>query len=337
MNLPVIFSNLARSARKVGGVGLLMAKKHGDKICLGGGAISFFVTIFETVKATNESHEILEAKDHRMDLIENEVKENPSYTTDIFLADKRNINRDTKISLVRVWIKPGVSAIFTLLLFGSAYRIVNGKLAGMTMAYETLDQFTKRYRKNVVDEYGADVDWRLAHNLKAEEVAELRKNQAKAAEQQKKNRLLPPRTQYEDGNNNQIFDKSSSKWQSYWLPQQAIDFVTNVESRLQDLVEMQGFALLNDAYKMLGEPPTSQGCIVGWIKTPSNKHVDRGTKVSLGFANGETPREEIERICASPSNEDIYIWLAPNCDGRVDRLIDVPFHRRDEAIKVMGI
>lgn len=329
MNLPVIFTKALAGVKQAAGTGSLIVRKNADKLMLGGGVVSFVITIVETVKATNKTNEVLEYKEQKEALIEQESAANETYTPAIRLMDEKNLKRTTRIELVKIWSRPAVSAFATVIFFGGAWKIVNGRYVLVSAAYDRLDDFTRRYRRNVVDRFGKDVDWEMAHGLKAEEMEAERKAAEEYQEERKKKGKLVPRTQYSKNINNQIFDIHTSElWKRWWLPDQAIHFVNQIEREIQSMVETRGYAFLNEAYTKLGMPMTAQGQLVGWIKTPKNLHDQRGQYASLGFANDECPEDERRRILSSPSNEEMYIWITPNCDGVIYNLIDVPFHQR---------
>lgn len=330
MNLPAIFNRIGGIVKNTAGTTGLLAKKHAPELMMASGFVGFIVTIIETVRATNETNEILEYKETKMALIERESAENPSYTNDIRVMDEKNVARNTRIALVKAWWKVGAGVIFTGVSFGGAYKIINGRYVAATLAYEGAEKFIARYRQNVVDEFGKEVDWRMAHSVKAEEFEAARKEREENRQllDDGKKRTKKPRTAYQDINN-QIFDaRSSTRWKPYWLPQQMIDFIMMAESKLQDKVDSEGSAVLNDGFDILGMPRTSQGALIGWINRPGNNHNREGCKVSLGFANNETPIEEIRRILGTASNEELYCWITPNCDGVIYNLIDVPYDKR---------
>lgn len=330
MNVGLIFSKAGNVLKRTAGTSILFAKKHVPEIMIGSGIAGFIVTVVQTVNATNKTNEVLERKEYRMERIEDSMKNDaPEYTEADYNADIAAVNRQTKWELFKTWVPVGTTGIASVVLVLGGYRILNGRYVATAAAYKMLEASTERYRNNVIEEFGKDVDWRMAHSIKAEELEEERKKQEEQREKQKKKSKIIPKTQYSKGINNQIFDcNSSDKWKRFWLPTQAIDFVRQVENQLQDKVDLEGCAMLNDGYDMLGMPRTTQGAVVGWVKTPRNKHNEKGTRVSLGFANDETPEEEIRRILSSPSNPETYIWITPNCDGVVYQLIDKPFSER---------
>lgn len=329
MNVGLIFSNLGKAARSAAGTGVLVAKKHAPEMMVAGGLIGFIATIIETVHATNNTNDILERKETRIERVEEHRQDIDRYSEADYQADLKAIRNQTRWALFKTWAPVGTTAVASAALILGGYSVINGRYVATAAAYKTLEAGYERYRQNVVDKFGKDVDWQMAHTLKAEELDEERRKQREIRENEKRNKKRIPKTQYAKGINNQIFDiNSSDNWKRFWIPSQVIDHIRSVESKLQDKVNIDGFALLNDAYEMLGMKKTSQGALVGWINTPRNKHNEKGRWVSLGFANDETPEDEIRRILSTQQNEDIFVWITPNCDGVIYQLIDKPFSER---------
>lgn len=329
MNPAMIFSNIGKAVKGLAGTTVVAAKKYAPEMLVATGIGGFILTIVETVKATNSTNEILECRDSRVEAIDKTYQKEEEYSENDREFDLKAVKKQTRTELIKVWAPVATTTVVSTVCVLSGFNILNGRYVATAAAYKTLEAGYQRYRENVVSEFGKDTDWRMAHSIKAEELEEERRKQEEIRENERRNKKRIPRTQYSKGINNQIFDcKSSNYWKKFWIPSQAIDFVRTVESKLQDKVNIEGFAFLNDAYEMLGMPKTSQGAIIGWINTPRNKHNENGRWVSLGFANDETPEDEIRRIHASPSNEEMYLWITPNCDGVIYQLIDKPFSER---------
>lgn len=330
MNVGLIFTKVIDGAKTIAGSGMLLAKKKAPELLITTGLVGWVVAVVETVGATNKTNEILEHKDARIDRIEEERQHNPeNYTENDYCTDLSAVNKQTRKDIVKTWVPVATTALASTVLILHGYRVLNGRYVATAAAYKTLEAGFEHYRRNVTEEFGKDVDWRMAHSLKAEELEEERRKQEEIREKKARQGKKVPRTQYAKDINNQIFDiHSSDYWKKFWIPSQVIDFIRMVESRLQDKVNIDGFAFLNDAYDMLGMPKTSQGAVVGWINTPRNKHNEKGTFVSLGFANDETPESEVRRILGSGRNEDTYVWITPNCDGVIYQMIDKPFSER---------
>lgn len=331
MNLSLMLSNVGRAIKGVTGGGLLFVKKHAPEFMIGTGIAGFGLTIVETVKATNKSNVLLNEKEERSVQYQQMADEGDErYTQKDCDNDIISLKRMTRWALFKTWAPVATTAIGSTALILGGYRVINGRYVATAAAYKAIEESFNRYRGNVVNEFGEDVDWRMRHSIKQEELDQMRreKEDAKVEELKRRNDGKKPKTAFTKDINNQIFDAHSDYWKRYWTPYQVIDHVKQIECELQSKLESDGYVFLNDAYKRLGMPPTSQGQIVGWIKTPRNLHREPGLRLSLGFANDETPPEEIDRILASKSNEDIWVWITPNIDGVVYQKIDKPFSER---------
>lgn len=331
MNLPMILSNVGRAIKGAAGGGFLFAKKHAPEIMIGTGLAGFGLTIVETVTATNKTNDILHRRD--VELNERGAVEDMNgaeYTEADMDRDGKIIKRKARRQLIRTWLPVATTAVGSTALILGGYKVINGRYVATAAAYKAIEEGFNRYRGNVIEEFGEDVDWRMAHSIREDELDEVRKQKEdeKVEALKKKRAKKLERTAYTKGINNAIFDSHSDYWKRYWTPYQVIEHVQQIERELQDELDSNGFVFLNKAYERLGMPPTSAGQIVGWIKTPRNLHRDKPFRLSLGYANDETPVEEIDRILASKSNEDIWMWITPNCDGVIYQMIDTPFSQR---------
>lgn len=328
MNVGMIFTKVANGVKSLGGNTLLMCRKHAPEIMIGSGIVGFVATVVETIHATNETNDILDHKDERMAKIE-DARETDGYSPSDYAADVAAVKHQTRWALIKTWAPVGTTGVASILLIFGGYRVINGRYVATAAAYKTLEAGFNRYRSNVIDEFGKDVDWRMQHSIKAEELEEARKEREQLANQEERQKKKGYKTAYSKNINNQIFDCNTSEyWKRYWIPHQVIEYIQTVESKLQDKLNSKGHVFLNEAYDMLGMERTTQGSIIGWINTPRNSHLEKGRFLSLGYANDECPEEEIRRILASPSNEETWAWITPNCDGVIYQLIDKPFSER---------
>lgn len=334
MNVGLIFTNIGNAVKSAAGTSMLFAKKHAPEILISSGITGFVITVIETVKATNKTNDILETREVKLDsctkALSYAVENDGTYTSEDYQKDVKVIKKGAKWELIKTWAPVATTGVASVILVLGGYKVLNGRYVATAAAYKTLEAGFDRYRQNVIDEFGKDTDWRMAHNIKAEEYEELKKKQDELKrEAAEKNKNKKPRTQYSKDINNQIFDShSSDRWQRYWIPQQVIQWVQQKESELQDMLNSRGHVFLNEAYDKLGMPRTAQGSVVGWINTPKNNHLDKPFRLSLGYANDECPEEELRRILGSNSNEETWLWITPNCDGVIYQMIDKPWSER---------
>lgn len=334
MSVGLIFTKALTAVKTVAGGGLTLAKKHAPELLIAGGITGFVVTVIETVNATNKTNDICDAREASLEKIETErTLSAEEYSDADYRKDIATVKREARKGLIKAWAPVATTGITSVILVLGGYRVLNGRYIATAAAYKTLEAGFERYRSNVIEEFGKDVDWRMENSIKADELEAARKEREenakiRAENKTKKKGKIPPRTQYQEINRN-IFDcNTSERWQRYWLPDQVIEFIRYVEKQLQDMVNMRGIAVMNDAYDMLGMPRTKEGAVTGWVKKPLSRHNRKGEYVSLGFANDEMPESEIRRILGTMKNEDIWIRLYPNVDGVVYQEYDTKYSDR---------
>lgn len=322
MNLPVIFTKVANTARNLAGNGLLIARKHAPEIMIGGGLAGFGLTIYETIKATNKTNDILEEK-HRKSSVYAEALDYPiGYGPGEYENDISDLNRRTKIAIIKAWLPVGTLAVASGASILGGYRIINGRYVATAAAYKGLENFIGRYRGNVVDRFGKDVDWELANDIKAETLekamAEREENRKIEEENKgKKIRKKAPKTAYQDiycG----IFDNYSDRWQRYWTAEQVLEYLKFKQNQLNDMLRIRKHVFVNEVYDMLGLERTSAGSVNGWILTRTNPE----SHISLGI--DEMPADELRSILSTHRNEDIRVKIRLNPDGLIYNLIEDP-------------
>ena len=322
MNLPVIFTKIWGACKGFGGNSLLLAKKHAPELMIGAGIGGFGLTIFETVKATNNTNELIEQRDQHLGMIEStrSAFTEAEYSTKDYQHDLAIVNRQTKWAIVKTWAPVATRGLASTASILGGFKIVNGRLVATTAAYKVLENRIDHYRSNVIERFGKDVDWELEHSIKAEtlEAAEREREENRRIDAENKGRKIirkRKKTEYShvyDG----IFDQYSDKWQRYWTPEMALEFVKQKQRELNDMLKINKHVFLNEAYDKLGLPRTSEGAVVGWILT----HGNPDSFVSLGI--DEMPEEEIRQILCTHRNDDIRIKIRTNPDGLIYDLID---------------
>lgn len=326
MNLPVILTKALAGARTLGGNGLLLAKKHAPEIMIGSGLIGFVVTVIETVHATNATNEILEERDENLAKCERAL-EAPTevYSQEDYNKDVHMIKRQAQIDLIKTWIPVGTSGIASVIFVLKGYRIINGRYVATAAAYKGLEAGFERYRGNVVERFGEEVDKELLYTTKKEDIEKARKEAEERRIQSYD--IKRPKTSFEKGYLDQIFDQESLYWRRNWTPDQVMDFLRQVEREMQDKLILNGHVFWNEVLDRCGMRRTSEGSVVGWIMTTHNKHDRPGERLSLGLDT--MPESEMRRILSARCNSDIWVRLQPNCDGLIYQLIDLPIGMRE--------
>ena len=129
MNLPVIFSKAFQVTKGFAGNGMLLAKKHAPELMIGAGILGFGATIYETVKATNKTNDILDEKEATVATIESMRGEcgEDEYPEHYYERDMKEANRRAKWGLVRAWAPVGTLGAASVISILGGYRVLAGE------------------------------------------------------------------------------------------------------------------------------------------------------------------------------------------------------------------
>ena len=312
MNLNWI-KGLANTAKGCVKTGAVIVKAHAPEILIVGGIVGFGGTIYSAVKATNKAHDILDEKDEAMAVLD-DAEANHIYVEP---SARERINRSARWKLIKAYMPVGTMAACSVIMILGGYKVINGRYVGMVSAYKVLEGQFGRYRGNVIDEYGEEVDWRMLNNLKQETLEAARKEREdnKEIEADNKHKIIKkrPKTQYQDINS-QIFDPHSERWKSYWNAEMMLDYLETKENQLTDRLRLEKVIFDNDKADALGLPRTAEGQLLGNVWKP-------GARVCFG-AGGKPikdslPPDEMRRLLGTARNSDLWVRIHMNSDGVV--------------------
>ncbi len=282
--------------RTMGRTGLVV-KKHSPEIMIVAGTVGTITAAIMACKATLKSTEVLAKTKEDIDSIHLAKEEGGAdYTESMFKKDLADTYIRTGVEFVKLY---GPSVALGALSLGTVFasnNMLRKRNASLTAAYATVDGAFKRYRKNVVEQYGEEVDKNLRHSIKKQEV-EFTETDSKGKEKKVKKTV-----DVIDGNPttfsdySRFFDSSCIEWEKN--PEYNMTFLKAQQNYANDKLRADGFLFLNDVYKMLGFQPTKAGQIVGWIFDKDNpvgdNYVDFGIydgyhEANRDFVNGYEP------------------------------------------------
>lgn len=294
-------NNLMTSIRRKCSVLCLWTKKHAPEILTGIGAAGSVVSCVMACKATLELDDTLDECHERIDNYDAEwndedINNNPS-------EYKKGI---TKITFKNAWEvgklylpAAGIEAASLGMIFAS-----NGihlkRNASLSAAYGTLNAMYNRYRQNVKDTFGEEVDHDMRFGIKHETTEEEviddkgKKHKVKTTtdiievDPNDPNYISDYAKFYQDGVGD--FDK--------YNPEYNLMRLKAIQSYCNQKLIAQGYLFLNDVYKEIGIDETKAGRTVGWIYDP-DKNVDNDNYIDFGlyknrtatmrFINGQEP------------------------------------------------
>ena len=319
MNLPVILSKALGFAKKAMNGSSLFFKAHAPEIMVTSGVVGFGLTVVGACKATSKARDILEDKEVAINANDDALQDS-IISQEQYDANIARINRQTRWLLVKAYTPTATGLIVSVILVLGGYKMINGRLVKTAAAYKILEDGFGRYRENVRDEFGEEVDWRMLNGIRPErlEAAEKEReaNRDIAADKKRKKRNFEKRRTAHEEVYSKFFDQYSDRWRRSWTPDQVWEYLRRKQREANDMLRCRKHIFLNEVYDLLGLDRTEEGAVVGWIltKTNQNSFVD--------FGLDSMPEEERRRFLTAERNEDIKVWLHFNPDGLIYNMID---------------
>lgn len=250
-------------------------KKHSPEILIGTGIVSGVATIITACIATTKINNILE--EHKEIITElhnfhdgqtikiNEDDTTLDYPDKEFTKDLITTYAKTGARLAKLYAVPIIFGTVSITSILAGTKIIKGRNAALTAAYGILDSAFKRYRKNVTEEFGDEVDKRMRFSIKKIEAED--KNGEKKKKKVEKYEINPKTvTDYSDYA--RFFDASCAEWTKN--PEYNLMFLKAQQAYLNDRLKARKHVFLNEVYDALGLERTSVGQIVGWIYDPDH-------------------------------------------------------------------
>ena len=297
-----ILNTLNNFGRKL----IFKGKKFSPEILAGLGTVGVIAGTVLACKSTTKASTIIEeakeeiAKIH--EVIENPDKYDVEYTEEDSKKDLTKVYGISAIKLVKAYLP---SAIVTGLSIGAllgSNHILKKRNIALSAAYSTVSATFKKYRKNVVDRFGTEIDKELRYNIKEAEVKSTDEN-GKEVTKTTKVGNIDCNVDY-----SRFFDAASPYWET--VPEYNLMFLNHVQSQMNDKLRAQKYLFLNDVYIALGIEPTKAGQVVGWVYDEENPIGDNCVDFGIYDVHDERKR-------AFVNGWEENILLDFNVDGNI--------------------
>jgi hypothetical protein len=278
--------------KTINDIGLKLKKASPDILLVAGIAGTITATVL-ACKQSRKVDKIIQEKEDTMKTIE-EVKNsgNPEYSEQDYKKDVAITYGKMIGDFIRLYGPAVILGTVSITAIISSHHILKKRNIALGAAYVALDKGFKAYRKNVVEEYGDEVDKAMRFGLTSKEVTKTNKN-GKTVTKKEKSESLTPEEIERVSEYAKFFDCGNTGWTKD--PEANLMFLRHQEQYANDILKTRGHLFLNEVYDMLGIPRTSAGQIVGWIYDEKNPVGDnfvdfgiyRGSESTRRFVNGE--------------------------------------------------
>lgn len=298
----------------------LQVKKHSPEILMVAGIVGTVTSAVLACRATLKVNNILEEKKETVENIHKCLEDKDiDYTEEDSKKDLTILYSQTGVKLVKLYAPSILLGGLSIASIVMGQNILKKRNIAIMAAYTAVDTGFKRYRKNVVDRFGEQVDKELRYNIKAKEVEKTIKDE-KGKEKKVKE------IEYTiDGNplrNVSEYAKFFDEWTStehHKDSEYNLMFLRRQQDYANEVLKAKGHLFLNDVYEMLGIPKTKAGQVVGWIYNEENPNGDNYVDFGIYEMTGVERYDERKRAFVNGYERNILLDF--NVDGVIYDMI----------------
>jgi len=254
------FETIKAGAIKLVGRKILQTKKYAPEILTTVGIVGVVGTVVLASVATYEIDEKLfasRAKRAQIKEFHENTPEGIEYSDESYQKDLVLSYIDSSKALVKLYGAAAALGVGSIVCLLSAHGIMRQRNAALVVAYNTVSEAFKAYRRRVVEDYGPEKDWDYTHGIREEKVETTDENG-----KVKKSTIIKrdPNGYSEYA---KFFDEGNAHWEKN--AEHNLFFLKCQQNYANDLLRARGHIFLNEVYDMLGMERTQAGQVVGWV------------------------------------------------------------------------
>ena len=287
-------------------------KKYSPEILLFLGITGVITSTVMACKRTLKVNDILKEKKNNIELVNKHLndEERKDYTEKDSKKDLVSINVQTGIKIVKLYSPAVLLGTASILSILQGHNILKKRNIAIAAAYATIDNSFKKYRSNVVERFGKNIDNELRYNIKAKEIEEETTDEKGKKKIEKKEITVIENNQISDYA--RFFDECSTNWEKD--AEYNLMFLRRQQEYANELLKSRGHLFLNEVYDMLGIQRSKAGQVVGWIYDTKNPKGDNYVDFNIYNIKNEANRQFV-------NGEERSILLDFNVDGVIYDLI----------------
>lgn len=287
-------------------------QKHSPEILLFLGIAGVITSTVMACKKTLKVNDILKEKENNIELVNKHLNDETrkDYTEKDSKKDLAIINVQTGIKIVKLYSPAVLLGTASILSILQGHNILRKRNIAIAAAYATIDNSFKKYRSNVVERFGKNIDNELRYNIKAKEIEEETTDEKGKKKIEKKEITVIENNQVSDYA--RFFDECSTNWEKD--AEYNLMFLRRQQEYANELLKSRGHLFLNEVYDMLGIQRSKAGQVVGWIYDTKNPKGDNYVDFNIYNIKNEANRQFV-------NGEERSILLDFNVDGVIYDLI----------------
>ena len=265
----------------------LTVRKHSPEILMVAGVIGTVAGAVMACKETLELEDVLdECKREKMEL-EEQYAMCELYSEDALKKDKVKLTIKQAAKIVKLYAPSVIMEATSIGVIFASNDIMRKRNASMAAAYATLNSMYKRYRQNVIESYGEEVDKDMRFGVKHEKVTEIDEDgnkvkvDARIVDLDNTALAISDYSRFfQEGCRG--FDARSGRYNFLYLK--------GLQTMFNNKLIADGYVMLNDVYRELGFDTIPEGWSIGWVYDEENPIGDNYIDFGLYEARNKNQR-----------------------------------------------
>lgn len=265
----------------------LTVRKHSPEILMVAGVIGTVAGAVMACKETLELEDVLdECKQEKMEL-EEQYATCEEYSEDALKKDQVKLTIKQAVKIVKLYAPSVIMEVTSIGVIFASNDIMRKRNASMAAAYATLNSMYKRYRQNVIESYGEEVDKDMRFGVKHEKVTEIDEDgnkvkiDARIVDLDNTALAISDYSRFFQAGC-KGFDASSGRYNLLYLK--------GIQAMFNNKLIADGYVMLNDVYRELGFDTIPEGWSIGWVYDEANPIGDNYIDFGLYEARNKNQR-----------------------------------------------
>ena len=265
----------------------LTVRKHSPEILMVAGVIGTVAGAVMACKETLELEDVLdECKQEKMELEEQYVM-CEQYSEDALKKDQVKLTIKQAAKIVKLYAPSVIMEVTSIGVIFASNDIMRKRNASMAAAYATLNSMYKRYRQNVIESYGEEVDKDMRFGVKHEKVTETDEDgnkvkiDARIVDLDNTALAISDYSRFFQAGC-KGFDDNNGRYNFLYLK--------GLQAMFNNQLIADGYVMLNDVYRELGFDTIPEGWSIGWVYDEENPIGDNYIDFGLYEARNKNQR-----------------------------------------------
>ena len=265
----------------------LTVRKHSPEILMVAGVIGTVAGAVMACKETLELEDVLDECKQEKNELEEQYAMCEEYSEDALKKDKVKLTIKQAAKIVKLYAPSVIMEVTSIGVIFASNDIMRKRNASMAAAYATLNSMYKRYRQNVIESYGEEVDKDMRFGVKHEKVTEIDEDGNKVKIDARIVDLDNTALAISDysrffQSGCKGFDASSGRYNLLYLK--------GIQAMFNNKLIADGYVMLNDVYRELGFDTIPEGWSIGWVYDEANPIGDNYIDFGLYEARNKNQR-----------------------------------------------